>query len=217
MIKQKFFLTDNYKIVKKLSSDKIKTVYHLRSKDTHENFIAKQFYISDMDQYLDFESLLSSLLDLNRSELQGLTPLVEYHCRNISEEKNELILVYKKYVSSLHEQISILGSRVKFDYESAYGIFSDLCHCVKSVHEKNLLFLALNPKNILYRSDGVYLMNDAIFNKVCMKVVKVKEVKVMQKRLDKFPEFAGKKEHNICIFDGTYDTKTEVSHLNRLY
>ena len=100
-----FKISSCYRILKKLASNsKDKSLYLLQSKETGQKFIAKQYFINSAQEYLAFESLLSTLLDLkNSSELFGVLCPMEYHTRNISVDCNELILVYNQTATSLKD------------------------------------------------------------------------------------------------------------------
>jgi serine/threonine protein kinase len=58
-----------------------------------------------------------------------------------------------------------LGEKVKFDLDRVFLIFKDLVYSVKKLHTKNLLYLALKPKNIfLDKKNQSYLLGDCVIN-----------------------------------------------------
>ena len=141
----KFTLSSCYSILKRLpSNQKDKSVYLVKSKETGNKFIAKQFFINSAQEYLAFESLLSTLLDLkNSAELFGVLCPMEFHTRNISKDCNELILLYKQTPTSLKDQLKVLGNQVAIDKQRAKEIFLELLKVVYQLHDKHIIVMSL--------------------------------------------------------------------------
>ena len=216
--KHTYFLSKNFKIMKKLSTHKNKTTYLLKSKaDLSKHYIAKQFTINDPEEYLEVEHLLGALIDLNTSSIQAMAPMVDYHTRNLTDSVNELILIYDKYEYSLEEQMRVLGKKIKIDKEMIIKLIKDICHAISGIHDKNLLYLGLKPENIMFsEAQGKYYIGDPIFNSVSLKLLEHKRLGKEKQKFEDFPELKGKKEHNVCIFDGGFDTKTKTVQIKRL-
>jgi serine/threonine protein kinase len=106
--------------------------------------------------------------------------------------------------------MTILGKRVKFEKSHIMAIFKDLCYTVKQMHEKLVIMLALNPNNIVFNEEKSYSITDAVFNSVTAIWLEKLGLENECLELDGFPEFLGKKEHSVCVFDGGYETVTQI-------
>jgi hypothetical protein len=54
------------------------------------------------------------------------------------------------------------------------------------------------------------LLGDCVINDVSLRYLHNEELEERQFRMEEFEELHGKKEHNVCIFDGNYETECEV-------
>jgi len=202
-----FILSSIYTIEKKLKEHQNCSVYCLKSKETNKRFIAKHFLLNDPEEYLAYEALFGSLIDLITSnDVQGILDLEDYHTRNLTSNHFELILIYKQLPSSLREKMSILGKKVEIDLNTANRIFTELTSIISQLHQKTTLFLGLKPENIFFDEDGRLMITDVMFNSTALSGVHAKLRQEELERLENFPELIGKKEHNICIFDNGTDT-----------
>jgi hypothetical protein len=51
-----------------------------------------------------------------------------------------------------------------------------------------------------------------VINDVGLRFLHNEDLEERALRMDEFEELHGKKEHNVCIFDGNYETECEVIH-----
>ncbi len=92
-------------------------------------------------------------------------------------------------------------------------IFKDMAYALKKLHNKNLLCLGLKPSNVMYvEAHKCYVIGDCVLNEPTLRFLHNEEVKERESKFSEFKELGGKVEHNVCVFDGKYETDCEVTY-----
>lgn len=60
-------------------------------------------------------------------------------------------------------------------------------------------------------ADFYHFLGDCVINDVSLRHLHNEELEERTLRMEDFEELHGKKEHNVCIFDGNYETECEVN------
>jgi serine/threonine protein kinase len=198
-----YLFQNEYKTIQKLHTGPNRSLYGATSIKNNSEYMIKQIVIENKEEYLEMENLLPMVAKLELIECSKLVKYYQFHNRDITPGIHELCLVSDRCVSSLEEHLLILGKKRIFTFENVTDLILDSMDAIKALHNAQILYLGLHPKNILYTREKKYKISDPVFNTVYLSNVMAKLAQRKLHRPDNFPEMSGKYEFTkLTVHDG---------------
>lgn len=200
-----YLFKNEYDSIKKFHSEKNKNLYNCKSIKNSNEYVIKQYIVEDKEEYLELENLLPFLTKIEMVESSKLVKYYQFHNRNITSNIHEICQVSEKCHSTLDKDLNILGKKKIFCLDNVIDIIQDCMDGIKACHNSQLLYLGLQPKNIVYTKNRKYKINDIIFNSVYLGNILSKLQSRKLDRPENFPEMAGKYEFTkLTVHDGGF-------------
>lgn len=179
-------------------------LHEIPGKKTYLNKVSKtlmKVYPAETPtEYLQLESLLLKAVETKKINSCRVQLHSGYRALPTEGKAGALAIERPAGISTLQEQLEVLGKKRDFNLDIIWNIVSDVAEGIKDIQESQNIYLALKPENVIFKENGSYMLADLVFNEYTVATVRREDELEDKKKLEVFPHMNGKTEHTLVIF-----------------